>query len=175
MLSSQNSSPPLKNELTVENLTILKSLMNSTNNLLLVAKEEQIYVPTEDTPDLTNLDFIKKIYSILTHFNMALQKSYAQITSGNMSIIGNEEIQVLLMEVLNGTFIGINHILELEYRVLENDLEKIWMTVFFMAAFQFTLGSASAELVSATERAVNLASRILTIFSELRQVSLPYP
>ena len=77
MLSSQNSSPPLKNELTVENLTILKSLMNSTNNLLLVAKEEQIYVPTEDTP--------------------TLQNSYAQITSGNMSNIGNEEIQVLLI------------------------------------------------------------------------------
>ena len=70
--------------------------MNSTNNLLLVAKEEQIYVPTEDTPTTMNLDFIKKIYNIFTHFNMALQNFYAQITSGNMSIIGNEEIQVLL-------------------------------------------------------------------------------
>ena len=36
------------------------------------------------------------LYNIFTHFNMALQNSYATITSGNMSNIGNEEIQVLL-------------------------------------------------------------------------------
>lgn len=166
----------MNNELIVVKLIEVESLLTATNNLLVVAKEEHVYVPTEDTPTLTHLSFLKTIYTNFIHFGISLPKSYIETTSGNRKSQWSEEVQCLLMAVIKEVILGIGHILELEYRVLEHNLQDIWMIIFSAAALQFSLAKKlrnAMEVHHVTENAVILASRMMEIFGELRQIDHP--
>ncbi|KAH7405213.1 hypothetical protein KP509_15G061000 [Ceratopteris richardii] len=145
-------------------------LLSAINNLLLVAIEEHVYVPTEDTPNLSHMNYMKELYNILVGFCNFLP----QLFNGAFPSHWNQEASSLFATVLDQVLVGISRILELEYRVLDDDFDSIWKSILFVTTFKFTKQHAKeSEIYKDAEGAINLALQVLKIFGELRQVDRP--
>ncbi|MCO5612213.1 hypothetical protein L7F22_066476 [Adiantum nelumboides] len=156
-----------------ESLLMAKSVLAAVNSLLLVAKEEQVYLATQDTLNLTHFSYMKNMANVLVHFSNILREVFDGAAS---TCHWNEKSYGLVMAVVKEVLLGIGHLLELEYRVFENDLQSIWTTLLSATTLQFYATKKSGKKIDKqhdVELSVNLAARVIQIFSELRQVERP--
>lgn len=177
----------LDKEISISKLVHVRFLLAATSNLLLVANEEHVYVPTEDTAVHAHLNFIKVVCNVLINLGTLLPKMLpksgfklsVETVSENKEAQWSGEGLCLVIEVLREVIGGIGHILEMEYRVIEHRLMDLWTILLSTVAVPFTsvkgLGKsvASQSGIAVAGDAVRLASRIIEIFSELRQIDRP--
>ncbi|KAI5066257.1 hypothetical protein GOP47_0019153 [Adiantum capillus-veneris] len=156
-----------------ESLFMAKVVLSAVNSLLVVAIEEQVYLATQDTPSLTHFNYMENVANVLIHCSNTLPELF---NGAAPTCLWSEESYHFLMAMVKEVLLGFGHILELECRVFENGLQVIWKTLLSATTVQFTAAKKcgkESEVQHDIELSINLASRVIQIFSELRQVDRP--
>jgi hypothetical protein len=140
-------------------------MLKSINEILRTVTEEKIYVPTEDTPEGSYLQFLQDIYRVLILMAEKLYDfwvSAVQLEDANIK----KMLPLMFVEIV----VAVGHFVEIEYKVMGGDLAKLWSMLFALAAI-----NASSKGIKPcfllTSKISSLSSQVIRTFSELRQVS----
>eukprot|EP01018_Ginkgo_biloba_P014003 Gb_18575 [translate_table: standard] len=163
------------------------SMVCAVNSLLSVVKNDKIYTPTEDTPEQAQFNFLKKIYctifelgaTVLTPcLKLALRngkmvaKGYDNL-SGSKQHDANSDFRKLITLVGKDVIHALSLLLEIEYRVAEDELLELWLLLLSYLALDSCGNNEQHDSCMLNSAMVQLGCRILCIYSELRQVDRP--
>ncbi|XP_059295401.1 uncharacterized protein LOC132048725 [Lycium ferocissimum] len=142
------------------------STLRSINKLLATCVQEKVYIRTEDTSEGACFSFLKLIYdaimSLTAHMNRLLQS------------FGAPEERIpgqLLIQAAKEIFLAIHYLVDIEYEVVRDDLEKLWGMILALTASSHSLMNASEQHLLTSE-VLKLGCRLVHLYSELRQVNL---
>lgn len=148
------------------------SLMTPINELLDSAKEAHAYKSIEDTLSLTYFKFLQEVYNSISKAGKVafdiwsnddaktpVTKKKKRLSGVDVRIETRKEIGVLSVEVL----CSLQYLLDLEYRVFEQELSQIWLFVLRMTALDSESGRTTVE-------ALKFGRGLLNVYSDLRQV-----
>jgi hypothetical protein len=152
-------------DLGVTKLVEVHCMLKSINEILRTVTQEKIYVPTEDTPEGSYLQFLQDIYRVLI---LMAEKLYDFWVSAVH--LEDTNIKKMLPLMFVEIVVAVGHFVEIEYKVLGGDLAKLWSMLFALAAI-----NASSKGIKPcfllTSKISSLSSQVIHTFSELRQVS----
>ncbi|XP_075489165.1 uncharacterized protein LOC142528020 isoform X1 [Primulina tabacum] len=146
-------------------------LLNSSNTLRSISMlldsvfTEKVYLRLEDTSDGASRKFLKVIYDVV----MLL---FAKITHPKLSCYGSDErsLRELLVSARKELIITTHHLLNIEYEVVGDDLEKLWTLVLTSMNCSYRSTDVFDQPVLSFE-ILTLGCRLIDLYSELRQVN----
>lgn len=157
-----------------EDMMQISLLMLGANELLAAAKESGAYKTLEDTLSLTYFNFLQEVHNLTIKIGT---RAFDVWSNGDVVIpvskkkkrsLGPEtrnnskkESEAILSEVV----FALQHLLELEYRVFEQQLSSIWM-------FMFKTLAPAIEVKRTTLKALEFGCGLINMYSDLRQVGI---
>lgn len=154
----------------------ISSLVVVVTELLQSAKEVKAYKSLEDTPASTYLGFLQEVHNTIVKVgNVAFDiwsnlDVKAPVAKKKRRSAGQEtrdcskkEIERLSRNII----FSLRHLLELDYRVFEEQLAHFWLFVFKMVA-------SNEESEKTTQEALELGQGLLIMYSDLRQVGISF-
>ncbi|KAL6867319.1 hypothetical protein ACP4OV_015343 [Aristida adscensionis] len=151
--------------LGVTMLVEVHCMLKSINIMLTTLIEEKIYVPTEDTSEGSYFNFLQDMYTVLISMSEKMYKFW--VSAVHLEDVSIKKIVPLIFAEI---IAAICHLLEIEYKVLGDDLVKLWLMIFALSA----VNASSKDIKPCfllTSKISDLSSQIISTFSELRQVS----
>ncbi|KAK9690826.1 hypothetical protein RND81_09G156400 [Saponaria officinalis] len=140
--------------------------LKSVNKILSTMVRERIYVRTEDNSGGACLSFFKVSYGLL----QSCYGKVSQFWSSNCSNDNLVQFEVLHSAAKEIAFVVMNF-LEIEYEVIGDGLDSTWLMILTFLAMGHSSGAA-LELCPLSSVAVDLGCRVVSLYSELRQVNL---
>jgi hypothetical protein len=168
LIGSENS------EQTEEHVMQESLLMLGANELLAAAKESGAYKSIEDTLSLTYFNFLQEVYNLTIKIGagafdvwsngdpvLPVAKKKKRSLGAETRISAKKKSEAIFSEVV----FALQHLLELEYRVFEQQLSSIWMFMFKMVA-------PAIEVKRTTFKALEFSCGLINMYSDLRQVGI---
>ncbi|KAK3148065.1 hypothetical protein QOZ80_3BG0290160 [Eleusine coracana subsp. coracana] len=152
-------------KLGVTRLVEVHCMLKSINVMLKTAIEEKIYVPTEDTSEGSYLNFLQDIYRFLISISEMMYEFWVSALN-----FEDASIKKILPLIFAEVTAAVGHFLEIEYKVLGDDLVKLWLMIFALSA----VNASSKDIKPCSllaSKISSLSSQMICTFSELRQVS----
>lgn len=169
LIGSENS------EQTEEHVMQESLLMLGANELLAAAKESGAYKSIEDTLSLTYFNFLQEVYNLTIKIGagafdvwsngdpvIPVAKKKKRSLRAETRISAKKKSEAIFSEVV----FALQHLLELEYMVFEQQLSSIWMFMFKMVA-------PAIEVKRTTFKALEFSCGLINMYSDLRQVEIP--
>lgn len=152
----------------VEEVSVLLNTSNtlrSISMLLDIVFTENVYLRIEDSTDGASRKFLKVIYDVV----MLL---FSKINHLKLSYFGSDErsIRELLISARKELIITVHHLLNIEYEVVGDDLEKLWTMVLTSMNYSYRSTDDFDQPVLSLE-ILSLGCRLIDLYSELRQVN----
>lgn len=140
-------------------------MLKSINFMLTTLIEEQIYVPMEDTSDGSYFNFLQDIYTVLISISEKMYEFW-------VSAVHLEDVSIKKIIPLMFTEIiaAVGSFLEIEYKVLGDNLMKLWLMIFALSAINASSKDIKPCFLLASKIS-SLSAQVICAFSELRQVS----
>lgn len=159
-----------------------QSTVVAINGLLGVVKDDRIYIPTEDTPGQAHFNYLKRIYNTIFQLGALVPTLCARVAAGVDNKVRNELVErfgnkeqvfgpgleTLAIMIMKEIVLALGYLLEIEYRVAEEELLDLWLLLLSFLA----LDSCGNNPILAPEL-IQLGCRIIHIYGELRQVDRP--
>ncbi|XP_071700781.1 uncharacterized protein [Rutidosis leptorrhynchoides] len=137
--------------------------IKSINSILITLIEEKVYVRVDDTSEGACANFLKLVCDKI----MLLSAKIGQIVASTFDV--NSRICKGLVEVVvKELVVCIRYLLEVDYEVLGNDLESLWLLMFSYGTLGHTLTYLQDQ--SVISEILNLGCHMINLYSELRQV-----
>ncbi|GJN08739.1 hypothetical protein PR202_ga26692 [Eleusine coracana subsp. coracana] len=152
-------------KLGVTRLVEVHCMLKSINVMLKTAIEEKIYVPTEDTSEGSYLNFLQDIYTFLISISEMMYEFWVSALH-----FEDASIKKILPLMFAEVTAAVGHFLEIEYKVLGDDLVKLWLMIFALSAVNASSKDIKPCFLLASKIS-SLSSQMICTFSELRQVS----
>ena len=173
LIGSENNEAA-KIEQTEEHVTQVSLLMLGANELLAAAKEAEAYKSIEDTLSLTYFNFLQEVYNLTIKIGMEafdlwsngdpvipVSKKKRRSLGAETRINSKKKTEAVFSEVV----FALQHLLELEYRVFEQQLSSIWIFMFKMVA-------PAIEVKRTILKALEFSCGLINMYSDLRQVGI---
>ncbi|KAI3745178.1 hypothetical protein L1987_58284 [Smallanthus sonchifolius] len=155
----------LKDEMEVGSvLEDVHSTLKSVNSILISLIEEEVYVRVDDTSEGSCGNFLKLICDKITQLSAKL----GQIVPLTFDV-NNEKHKELVEVAAKELVLCINYILKVDYEVLGNDLESLWLLMFSYGTLGHTLTNLPYKS-SVISEIIHLGCHVVNLYSELRQV-----
>lgn len=143
-----------------------RDTLSSTNKILASFMHDKLYVRNEDISEGAFFNFLKGVYDMVLSF---LPKLMLLL----QSTIDIDKITKLgiLNSVSKELVIAVRYLVEIEYKVLGNDLESLWLMMFSFASLNLSLPDSpdQSKLIS---EILCLGCQLVNLYSELRQVNI---
>lgn len=138
-------------------------LLQSLNETLFGFIQEKVYIRTADTSEEDHYKFLKEIYDAIV--SISIQSYQLWLTTLDKD---KSTVQKLIALVAKESVSAIGHLLEIEYKVAEDDIIKLWLIMFSFLTIENQ--KVSSQL---TTGILNLGCKLINIYNDLRQVSSP--
>ncbi|KAL2455481.1 Nucleolar 27S pre-rRNA proCES [Forsythia ovata] len=140
-------------------------MLRAINNLLACIVNEKVYVRTEDTSEGASSAFLRLLYDVFVSFS-------AKINHVKASSFGSEKSYhtEFLISTRKELIVAVHHLLDIEYKVVDDDLESLWTMIFSSVACSNSLIDVLDQSVLSSE-ILSLGCRLVDLYSELRQVN----
>ncbi|KAK9051940.1 hypothetical protein SSX86_028568 [Deinandra increscens subsp. villosa] len=138
--------------------------LKSVNSVLLGLLEEEVYVRVDDTSEGACGNFLKLICDKITLLSARL----GQVVPLSFDV-NNGKCKELVEVAAKELVLCINYLLKIDYEVLGNDLESLWLLMFSYGTFGHTLTNLQDES-SVISEIISLGCHMVDLYSELRQV-----
>ncbi|KAL8267847.1 hypothetical protein R6Q59_001645 [Mikania micrantha] len=138
--------------------------LKSVNSVLIVLIEEEVYARVDDSSEGACGNFLKLICDKI----MVLSAKLGQVVALSFDVnngICNELVKVVARELV----LCINYLLKIDYEVLGNDLESLWLLMFSYGTLGHTLTNLQ-DKASVISEIIHFGCHMLNLYSELRQV-----
>ncbi|KAG7978151.1 hypothetical protein I3843_05G068500 [Carya illinoinensis] len=154
----------LQDKVEVETeLSQVRGILQSINNLLASFMHEKIYVRTEDTSEGACLYFLKKVYdTVISSFTYLNRLS-------KFDLDNHRHIEMLTLSV-NEVLVAVGYLLEIEYEVTGNDLVSLWLIVFSYSTIGLYL-AGMLDQISLFSKIEALGCQLINLYGQLRQVN----
>lgn len=139
-------------------------MLKSLNETLVSFIQEKIYMRTDDTSEGAHYKFLKEVYETIVSIS---EKVYQLWLS--MLDMDDHRAKKMLPLVAREVVAAIGYFLEIEYKVVEDDLVKLWVILFSFLAVYISVDDAKPSLL--TSDILSLGCKLINTYSELRQVS----
>ncbi|KAJ4967043.1 hypothetical protein NE237_018892 [Protea cynaroides] len=127
---------------------------------------EKIYIQTEDTTEGAHLTFLKLLYDTIMSFSSKMHLLWLLELKR-----GEERHKEMLPSIAKEIIVAVGLFLEIEYKVVDNDLVSLWlMMLSFLAIEQSRCDTAGKNVL--TSEILRLGCQLINIYSELRQVNV---
>ncbi|XP_011088507.1 uncharacterized protein LOC105169716 isoform X2 [Sesamum indicum] len=142
----------------------VSSVLRSINNLLCSFICDKIYLRTEDSSDGASRNFLRIIYT--TVMSLSAKTAHPKMLS-----VGSDEKshRELLISVRKELIVSVHHLLNIEYEVVGDDLERLWTMILSSAACCYSSKDVLGQPLLSSE-ILSLGCRLFDLYSELRQV-----
>ncbi|PIA43558.1 hypothetical protein AQUCO_01900152v1 [Aquilegia coerulea] len=145
----------------VDSISSLKSI----NNILRSFSEEKLYERANDDSGIACCNYLKDIFQIVISFSSRVHLTWSSLVKTD----GPSDLLPLLAKELIDSIV---HFLEIDYEVIEYDLVSLWLLLFIYSEIdQSLMETPNKDLL--TSQILHLGSRLINIYSELRQVNKP--
>ncbi|XP_047940534.1 uncharacterized protein LOC125187916 isoform X2 [Salvia hispanica] len=135
--------------------------LRSINGILFSLICDKLYLRTEDTSEGASQNFLRSVHAVL----MSLSAKTETSSFGNDEKSNGEVLISLRTELM----VSIHHLLNIEYEVVGDDLESLWMMIFSSATSCYSSMDMPSQPLLSSE-ILNLSCRLIDIYSDLRQV-----
>ncbi|XP_010327418.1 uncharacterized protein [Solanum lycopersicum] len=142
------------------------STLRSINKLLATCVQEKVYIRTEDTSEGACFNFLKLIYDAIMSLAVQMNRLLQSFDSPEERIPGQ-----LLILAAKEIFLAIHYLVDIEYEVVGDDLEKLWGMILALTTSSHPLMKASDQHLLTSE-VLKLGCRLVHLYSELRQVNI---
>ncbi|KAI3780909.1 hypothetical protein L2E82_10902 [Cichorium intybus] len=132
--------------------------LKSCNSILTSLMQEKVYVRVDDTSEGACVSFLKLICDKITLLSGKIDR-LVPLTFDVNSGICKEFVGLVAKEVVS----CLQYLLEIDYEVLGNDLESLWLLMF-------SFGTLGHNLTSIIPEILHLGCHMVNLYSELRQV-----
>lgn len=149
----------------VTRLVEVHCMLKSINLMLTTLIEEKIYVPTEDTLEGSYFNFLRDIYTVLISISEKMYKFW--VSAVHLEDVSIKKIVPLMFAEI---IAAVGSFLEIEYKVLGDDLVKLWLMIFALSAVNTSSKDIKPCFLLASKIS-SLSAQVICTFSELRQVS----
>nr|XP_016491225.1 PREDICTED: uncharacterized protein LOC107810906 isoform X1 [Nicotiana tabacum] len=144
----------------------INSTLRSLNKLLATCVLEKVYIRTEDTSEGACFKFLKLIYDAVMSLTAQMNQLLQSFAASEVQIPG----QVLILAAKE-IFLAIHYLVDIEYEVVGEDLEKLWGMILALTASSHSLMNTSDQHLLTSE-VLKLGCRLVHLYSELRQVNI---
>ncbi|CAL4913139.1 unnamed protein product [Urochloa decumbens] len=152
-------------KLGVTRLVEVHCMLKSINVMLTTLIEEKIYVPTEDTSEGSYFNFLQDIYTVLISISEKMYEFWVSaVHLEDLSI--KKIVPLMFTEIIS----AVASFLEIEYKVLGDDLMKLWLMIFALSVINASSKNVKPCFLLASKIS-SLSAQVIGTFSELRQVS----
>ncbi|WVZ55893.1 hypothetical protein U9M48_006495 [Paspalum notatum var. saurae] len=152
-------------KLGVARLVEVHCMLKSINVMLTTLIEENIYVPTEDTSEGSYFSFLQDVYTVLISISEKMYNFW--VSAVHLEDVSIKKIIPLMFAEI---IAAVGSFLEIEYKVLGDDLVKLWLMIFALSAVNTSSKDIKPCFLLAS-RILSLSAQVIYTFSELRQVS----
>lgn len=135
--------------------------LRSINSVLFSLISDKLYLRTEDTSEGASRNFLRSIHAVL----MSLS---AKIETSSFGYDENSNREVLI-SVRTELIVSLQHLLNIEYEVVGDDLESLWTMIFSSAACCYSSMDMPSQPLLSSE-ILSLSCRLIDVYSDLRQV-----
>lgn len=142
-------------------------ILKSVNVILSSFIQENIYVRTEDTSEGAQFSFLKVAYDAVVSIS---DKTYMLWSSMVHMDDGRERIMLPL--IAREVIATMTNFLEIEYKLVEDDLVNLWLMMFSYMAVYISLEDTEPSPLLASEIS-RFGCKLINVYSELRQVNVP--
>lgn len=141
-------------------------MVRAINNLLACIVHEKVYVRTEDTSEGASSMFLRLLYDLLVSLSAKIN---------DVSTFGSEKSShgEVLISTRKEIIVSVHHLLDIEYKVVDDDLESLWTMIFSSVACSNSSIDVLDQSVLSSE-ILSLGCRLVDLYSELRQVSMHF-
>ncbi|XP_052193087.1 uncharacterized protein LOC127801749 isoform X2 [Diospyros lotus] len=140
--------------------------LGCANKVLSSFMHEKLYVRTEDATEGAFFNFLKVVYDKVLSFSSKVMQLWSSIDELNKRTkIG------LLNSIAKDLVLAVCYLVEIEYDIVGNDLESLWLMIFSFATLDLSLSDATAAQHTLTSEIVHLGCQLVNLYSELRQVN----
>lgn len=136
--------------------------LKSINKLLACFMRERIYSRTKDDAEGAHFNFLKEVYSLVISFTRQIHVLWQSVLMEEDSSYAD-----MLLLVAKEVIISIGYFLEIEYKVIGDDLFGLWILMLSFMAIDLSLVGTqhiASEILC-------LGCHLVNVYSELRQVS----
>jgi hypothetical protein len=151
-------------KLGVTRLVEVHCMLKSINVMLTTLTEEKIYVPTEDTSEGSYFNFLQDIYTVLISISEKIHEFW--VSAVHLEDVGIKKIVPLMFSEI---IAAVGNFLEIEYKVLGDDLTKLWLMIFALSAINASSKDIKPCFLLASKIS-SISAQVICTFSELRQV-----
>ncbi|XP_031260000.1 uncharacterized protein LOC116118175 [Pistacia vera] len=134
--------------------------LKSINSLLSSFAHEKVYLRTEDISEGACFNFLTKVHGAVMSFAASL--SNCDIAHGTQK----EMFSSLARELL----VSVGYLLDIEYQVIGNDLESLWLMMLSYLAIGLSSVDAPDQCLLTTP-ILDLGCQLINLYGELRQVN----
>lgn len=140
-------------------------MLKSVNEIFASFVQEKAYVCTEDTSEGTHYNFLKEIYDTIISISSKFYLFW-------LSALHKDDVRVkkVLPLIAREVFVAVGYFLEIEYRIVGDDLIKLWLMMFSYLAVHLSVVDTKPSSLLVSE-ILNLGCQVINVYSELRQVS----
>ncbi|XP_059647517.1 uncharacterized protein LOC132293884 [Cornus florida] len=139
--------------------------LRSINKILTSFMHEKVYIRTEDTSECSHLNFLKVVYNMVLSFSFKINQLWP-----TTYVLGKREHMEVLNSIAKELVVMVRSLLEIEYEVIGNDLERLWLMMFSYTALGLSL-MGKPHQCPLTSEILHLGCQLVNLFSELRQVN----
>jgi hypothetical protein len=163
-----------------------QSIVVSINGLLAVVKDDKIYSPTEDTPGQAHFNYLKRIYSTIFQLGALVPTLCSRVDdrvdkvrNGLLESFGSKEQvfgpgrETLAMMIMKDITLALGYLLEIEYRVAEEELLDLWLLLLSFLALDSCGNNEQGNSSILAPEIIQLGCWIIRIYGELRQIVIP--
>ncbi|XP_047340991.1 uncharacterized protein LOC124944706 [Impatiens glandulifera] len=147
------------------NLPEIQATLRTTSNVLHTFVQENVYIRVEEDSDGASLNFLKVIYDIV----LSLSGRVNNISPLALCSSRTREVEMLLL-IAKELIIILQYLVKIDYEVIRNDLENLWMIIFSFAALALS-SSQTPEEHTLTTHIIHLGCQLVNLYSDLRQVN----
>ncbi|XP_072977931.1 uncharacterized protein [Typha angustifolia] len=142
-------------------------ILKSVNETLTTFIQEKIYVRTEDNSEGSHYKFLQDVYDTIISMAGEIYKFWLSTLH-----VDDASIKKMLPLIAREVFVAVGYFLEIEYKVVGDDIIKLWQMMFSFLAVNISSEDTKPSSLLVSE-ILNLGSLVINIFSELRQVNYP--
>lgn len=139
--------------------------IKSINKILFSFMHGNVYVRTEDTSEGACVNFLKAVYDMIMSFSAKMNHTVSSVFDLD-KVTHKEVINLIAKELI----VAVQCLLEIEYEVVGNDLENLWLMMISHGAFGL-IWMDMPEQSFLTLEIIHLGCQLINLYSELRQVS----
>lgn len=141
-------------------------ILKSTNKVLFSFMHEKVYIRTEDTSEGACANFLKMVYDMIISFSAKIN----QLLPSTFSLDKGTQKDVLNI-IAKELIVALRYLMEIEYDVVGDDLESLWLTMFSYTALGLSYMDLQHQSLLTSE-ILHLGCQLVKLYSELRQVSV---